>query len=509
MGFWARLFGLERRENEAPQETTLTLSDFLNIIGAERMSAEKAMEIPAFSASVDFIAQTVAELPIELYREVPGERKAERITDDPRLFALNDEAEYLMTALEAKKALITDMLVYGAGYMYIGEGAKTLHYVDYRSVSVQKNADPIFKDADIRVNERRFYPWQFVIVTRRSKDGVTGIGAVAEHETVLSAAYNIMKYENTVSRTGGNKKGFLQSEKGLTQEAITALKQAWAEFYANNENQMMVLNNGIKYTPSASTAMEMQLSQNKAANAAQIAQIFGLSPEAVSGRVDNNGFISSMKNAVLPVVAAFKQALNRSLLTESEKRGDSPLYFELDTSALLRADTLSRYQAYAVALQNSFLQIDEVRYMEDKEPLGFDYMKLGLDSVLLDPKTGMLYTPNTNQFTKMGEKTLINSAESGIIEERYSPDQDRDEYGKFCGPGGGNGGKSAKGGKRKPPKLSKGEYRKIVSEINTNYSRYEGKQHCTHYSLWNNRYYTYEFINYGFDNYSFVGKRRN
>lgn len=64
---------------------------------------------------------------------------------------------------------------------------------------------------------------------------------------------------------------------------------------------------------------------------------------------------------------------------------------------------LSRYQAYAVGLQNNFLQPDEVRYKEDMPPLGFNYIKLGLNNVLLDPNTGVIYTPNTNKTVKMGE----------------------------------------------------------------------------------------------------------
>ena len=501
MSVWARLFGEKRAEQPSDisaQGSAMTLADFMRVLGTDRVTAEKAMEIPAFSASVDFIAQTIAQLPVELYREDPAKGSAERITNDPRLFALNDEAELLMTAYDAKRAMIADMLVHGSGYMFIGDSMRTLHYVDCTSVSVQKNTDPIFKDADIRVNERRFYPWQFVILNRRTKDGVTGVGAVEEHSTVLSAAYSMMMYENTVSRTGGNKKGFLQSEKMLTRASMDELKSNWAEFYANNDNQLMILNNGIKYTPSASTAMEMQLSQNKAANAAQIAQIFGLSPEVISGRADNAGFISSMKTAVLPIAAAFTQALNRSLLTEAEKHGERPLYFELDTSALLRADTLSRYQAYEVALRNGFLQIDEVRYLEDKEPLGFEYMKLGLESVLLDPKTKMIYTPNTNQFVKMGEKPLISADESGIIEQRAR--WTKGAHGYFTGSvSGGAGG-------ARPVRLSKDEYKKIVSEINTNYSKYVGKSVCFHRSVRKNHYFTYKFINKGFDDYIFVEK---
>ena len=47
--------------------------------------------------------------------------------------------------------------------------------------------------------------------------------------------------------------------------------------------------------------------------------------------------------------------------------------------------------------------MDEVRKEEDYEPMGFNFVTLGLGDVLLDPATGTVYTPNTNQMTKINE----------------------------------------------------------------------------------------------------------
>ena len=58
------------------------------------------------------------------------------------------------------------------------------------------------------------------------------------------------------------------------------------------------------------------------------------------------------------------------------------------------------------------------------------------------------------------------------------------------------------------PLLSKAEYAKIVSEINTDYfAVYENHRNAVHFSVGlDNRYYAYYFINNGFDDYVFVGK---
>ena len=64
---------------------------------------------------------------------------------------------------------------------------------------------------------------------------------------------------------------------------------------------------------------------------------------------------------------------------------------------MLKGDIKERFEAYKTAIDANFMQIDEVRFMEDMPALGLDWIKLGLDSVLYDVKTGKIYTPNTNQ----------------------------------------------------------------------------------------------------------------
>ena len=65
-------------------------------------------------------------------------------------------------------------------------------------------------------------------------------------------------------------------------------------------------------------------------------------------------------------------------------------------------DMLSRYQAYEVSVKNGWMQLDEVRYEEGRNPLGLNFVRLGLDSVIYNPETGMIYTPNTKEWTDTG-----------------------------------------------------------------------------------------------------------
>lgn len=247
------------------------------------------------------------------------------------------------------------------------------------------------------------------------------------------------------------------------------------------------------------TAVEMQLNQNKVTNAEQIAMLFGLFPDVLSGKVDDRTYINSIRTAVLPVVSAFEMALNRALLLEKEKHSK---YFIIDTSELLKADILTRYQAYQIGLAANFLQPDEIRFKENLAPLGLDFIKLGLNDVLYDPKTKQIYTPNTDSYAKIDDAGLQGGDEGGIIaEKRYN--KYHDSKGLFASKDGG----SATG--TGSLKMSRAEIKKVSSEISTNYRKYAGKKKCLHYTLWHDEYFAYYFINNGFADYTFTKKVRS
>lgn len=483
-----------RRETEGTDiEVAFGLKQISNI------TREQALEIPAVSAAVNFIAGTIASLPIRLYNSNDKVQTAAEITEDNRLYLLNEESGDTLNPTEIKRAVIRDMLLDGTGYMHIersGNEVSALRYVRDSAVSVEKNSDAIYKTLRMLVDGRVYNPWDFVILSRNSVDGGKGVSILAENPMLLTSSYMLLQLEKAMSRRGGNKKGFLRTEHRVDEPAMQTIREAWRKLYSNNGDGMMILQNGLDFKESSSTAVEMQLNQNKVTNAEQIAMLFGLSPDVLSGRADDRTYINSIRTAVLPVVSAFEMALNRALLLEKEKHSK---YFVIDTSELLKADILTRYQAYQIGLAANFLQPDEIRFKENLAPLGLDFIKLGLNDVLYDPKTRQIYTPNTDCHAKIDDAGLQNGGEGDIIAEKRYNDK-HDEKGRFARKDGG----SATG--TGSLKMSRAEIKKVSSEISTNYSRYAGKKNCVHYSLWRNEYYQYRFINNGFADYDFIKK---
>lgn len=457
MGIISRLFRKEQRAE------VLTADDrIMSILRTIEISPETAREIPAVSACIGLLSSVIAALPVKLYRDNRQENKTEEIKDDIRLRLLNDETGDMLDPFQMKKAVISDFFYYGGGYIYPEMRRNrciSLRYIPHDAISSYNGIDAIFKTGKfILTNGLELREDQVIRLLHDTKDGLKGDSFILLHQQLFTTMYREIVYEKHIVTNGGNKKGFLTSENKLDPEMLSDLRQKWNEMYANTGNTMMVLNKGLSFHESSNTSVEMQLRENKQDNNAIACQVFGLSPEAVSGRLTDDQFASTIKTAATPIITAFENALDVGLLLPSER--DS-YYFVLDTTELTKGDILKRYQAYKTGLECNVLQIDEARYKEDLPPLGLNWIKLGLQDVLYDPKTKMIYTPNMNQSMQMsenpvnfGEKTVDNGGEGGIIEERgkdnYIQDPSTGQMMGSTGGGGSSGGASLGEHSKKP-----------------------------------------------------------
>lgn len=235
---------------------------------------------------------------------------------------------------------------------------------------------------------------------RNTKDGATGTGLVTENPMQLELMLNALKYENRMVRTGA-KKGFLKAASGrkLTQSAVDELRKGWRMLYSSDSDETVaVLNDGIEFQDAGQTAVDSQLNENKNTNAREIYHLFGIAPSIFEGGASAEDLKNTVRFAIKPVVIALQTALNRFCLLENEK---GALAFEIDMDALDGTDMLARYQAYEIAVRNGWLQLDEVRYDEGRNPLGLKFIRLGLDTVIYDPDTKMIYTPNTKEWASI------------------------------------------------------------------------------------------------------------
>ena len=400
--------GLFQREKRAETtETTVENSTDEALLKAlldkTIISREDAMQIPTISSAISLIGQIIAATPIKLYRKT--ENGIEEVKNDYRLRLLNDDPGDTLSSNDFWKAIVEDYYVGKGAYIYInkvGTKIQSLHYVEERYVSINKNFDPIFKDYDILVNGVTYNPWQFVKILRNSKDGAYGTSIIDENAMALSVAYNILEFEESIVKKGGNKRGFLKSAKTLTKEAMDSLKEAFRRLYSGTDENVVVLNNGIEFQEASNTMVEMQLSDMQNNISDELGKILHVSPQLLNsttaGSKPEDEISRFAKLAVVPVLEDITCAINRDLLLESEKES---MYFAADTKEILKGNAKERFEGYKSAIEANVMTIDEARDREDLPQLGLDFIKLGLADVMYNPKTKEVYTPNTGKMVNI------------------------------------------------------------------------------------------------------------
>lgn len=375
----------------------LLLQAFLNNTA---LTKDLALNIPSLNSAIGFIADMVSMVPLKLYEEKDG--NITEIKDDFRIRLFNDDTGDTLDAIQFWKAMIQDYYLGKGGYAYLNKSIgnlKSVHYVEDRYISYIKNTDPIFKDYDILVNGKKYKPFDFLKILRNTKDGAKGVSILEESPYLLSVCWNMLKYEDVLVKKGGVRDGFLESDHELAQDAVNALQEAWSNQFGNTDKSTaMVLNEGIKWNAASLSSVEMQLDENKQTNAKEVCKLVRISEAILKGDATEQDFKNSITTGVMPILITIQSAMNRDCLLEKEK---DTKYWAFDTTELTKADIKTRYEAYKIGLDSNFLQLDEVRYKEDLEPLEFNYMKLNLGDVFFNPKTREIYAPNTGQSANM------------------------------------------------------------------------------------------------------------
>lgn len=364
------------------------------IMNGEDINREKALTIPAVSSAVGLICDSFAMIPIKLYKKTTEDGKKQTSEmEDERTNIINNDTKDTLDGFQFKKALCEDYLLGKGGYAYIKRNGNKfigLNYVQDNKIVIEKNTDAIFKNYAILVDGKNYRPYNFIKLLRNTKDGASGIGYTKEISKCLETAYKRILYDLDLMRTGGNKKGFLRSQKHLDKKGMEELRIAWNNYF-NGNSSCVILNDGMEFQEASNTSVENQLNEKNKTFSDEVKEIFHI------GKT-NEEFI---KNAVLPVANAFCTALNRDFLLEKEKKS---FYFAPDYTELIKCSIKDRYEAYKIAIETGFKTRNEVRYLEGDDALdGLDLVNIGLGSVLLNPKTKQIYTPNTNKMVKMAE----------------------------------------------------------------------------------------------------------
>jgi HK97 family phage portal protein len=344
------------------------------------VSPATALTLSTVQACVTLIARSLASVPLVLYRRTPdgGRQPAE---DHPLHGLLHDVANPAQTAFEVRQMLFVSALLYGNGYAEIVWGSDGYPVALYplspeqvtpwlssdRRLVYQVHGDTFGVDGQVRwLSDRQMHHVRGLVV-----QGSIGLSPLRAANTIGLA----MATEEFGARffAQGARPGYILSHPGqLSDKAFSRLQGGWDDGGSANAHKTKIVEEGIKVEKVGISPDEAQFLETRAFQVAEICRIFNVSPGLV-GAAETQTYASAEQDLIRfreltlgPWAKNHEAALKRDAMTEDEQQ---ELFVEYKLSALQMTDLKTRYEAHSLGLQNGFYTPNEVRAIENMNPI--------------------------------------------------------------------------------------------------------------------------------------------
>lgn len=335
----------------------------------------QAESLSTVYACVSAISETIASLPLILYRRTDGEGR-ERASDHPLYKVLHDSPNELQTALEFREMMQAAVLLRGNAYAEIRRGydgqVRALLPLPADRVTVLKldNGRLAYDVADEKGQKRRLLQEEVLHLRHRSDNGMLGVSPITASRETVQLALAERDHGNSTFTNGTRLSGFLKFPQKLNAQQKTDVGQSWSTQYAGgaNHGKTAILDQGVEYQTVSMSMEDAQWLEARQFSVEEIARLFRVPPTIIGDLRHGNYSNSVEMNRVFVVhtlrrhMAMWEQAIGRTLLTEAGRR----IYFaEHNVEGLLRGDSNNRADFYSKGVKDGWLTVDEVRKFEN------------------------------------------------------------------------------------------------------------------------------------------------
>jgi HK97 family phage portal protein len=338
-----------------------------------------AMQTTAVYACVRILAESVAGLPIHVFRYGSDGGKV-RAHDHPLAFLLHSQPNVEMTSFVFRETLMAHLLLHGNAYAQIvrdGRGCVlSLHPLAPNKVAVNRNdRGELFYTLDPQGEAKKLRREEVLHIPGLGFDGLVGYSPIAMAKNAIGMALATEEYGATFFGNGANPGGVLEHP-GVVKDP-KRVRESWNAAYqgSKNANKVAVLEEGMKYHAIGIPPEQAQFLETRKFQINEIARIFRVPPHMV-GDLEKSSFsnieqqsLEFVKYTLDPWVIRWEQGLQNALLLPSE-RGLYFIKFNLD--GLLRGSYRERMQGYATARQNGWMSANEIRELEDMNRIPAD-----------------------------------------------------------------------------------------------------------------------------------------
>jgi HK97 family phage portal protein len=383
------------------------------------LSHSKALSIVSYYSAVTLISQTIAQLPLILYRRMEPRGK-ERAFNHQLYSLLHDEPNEWMTARTFRETLQGHLLTWGNAFAEIdwdlsgepvAQGLFPLRpdrmTLEWRKGRVVYN----YQTPDGQQHELQAF--QVLHIPGFGFDGILGYDPLTMHREALGLTKATEEFGARFFGAGSTMGGVLSRPVGapkMSDGARQMLRESFSKMHSglSNTHKVAILEEGTTYQSIGIPPENAQFLETRKFQRGEVASLFHVPPHMIGdleratfSNIEHQG-IEYVTYCLGPWLKAWESEIHRKLLAPTEKR---TLFAEFLVDGLLRGDTTARYQAYSVGRQWGWLSANDVRERENMNPIegGDTYMvplnmmsaSASLDVVAPDEKALVLKADTT------------------------------------------------------------------------------------------------------------------
>jgi HK97 family phage portal protein len=386
------LGALARRSLENPQ-VSLSDASLAEWLGGGRtragslVSEQRVLGLPSYYRAMAIRSGVEAALPLKVYRRGTRERvQIKTVLDAPN----PSQTPFLFW-----QTMRMNGIGWGDSFARkVRNGADVVTQmwpmhpsrvrVEPVDITAKNPEGKLFLVTDRHGVEHRLTQWEVFHVPFMSPDGLTGVSAFRAFRESLGIGIAAEDAAGALFANGNRLAGVLQTKMKLEEPAANRLKARWRERYGGAEQagQVAVLDNGAEFKPIAIPPQDAQLLSSRQWTVAEIARMVGVLPHMIGdterstswGTGIEQQFIGWVVTTVGPELTNIDQMITADLLPGGW--GSGSYYAEHDLNGLLKGDSAARSAFYHQLLTDGVLTKNEVRVLENREPVenGDDFL---------------------------------------------------------------------------------------------------------------------------------------
>lgn len=387
MNFWSRFKNVLRPKNEVVNIDNPALLEWLGIETSD-YKGKNALKQATVYACIKILSESIAKLPLKIYQESEGIRKAK----DHYLYPLLKlRPNPYMSAIDFWKCIETQRNLYGNAFVWIEyakkgrntgkiiglypiDSTKVQIYIDEKGI-LNSNNKVYYVVTDNLGNQYKVMPEEMLHFKGFTYDGIIGLSPVEYLKMLVENAGSATEFLNNSYKNGMQVKGIVHYVGDLNPEAERKFREKFEQM-ANglkNANKVALLPIGYQFQPISLTMADAQFIENTQLTIKQIATAFGIKNHQLNDldRATHTNIVEQQRefyiDTLLPILTMYEQELTYKLFLQSEI--EQGYYVKFNVDAILRSDIKTRYEAYRVGIQSGFITPNEARAMEEKEPL--------------------------------------------------------------------------------------------------------------------------------------------